>query len=408
MLSTPPATTTSASPERIRRAASFTASRPLPHRRFTVIPGVSFGSPASRAAMRPTLRLSSPAWFDAPNTTSSTSSPFMPERSSAARMTCAARSSGRINASAPPYRPNGVRAYATTIASRGSLVTAPSRPVRSPALEPRGPLRQERAHALRVVGGASGAVLQRGLELEEGAEVALPRSGEALLREGERLRRACGELGCERAPLRRELGLGPHACDETDRERFVRADGATGEREVERAAPADQAREEERGARVGHEADLAPRRAEARGGRGHPQVAGDREPEAGARDDAVHRGDDRLAHRTDRFDRRVIAAPQLVAEPQVVTALDRGSPVAQILPGGERPARSGDDDCAHGGVIGGIAEPGSERAGQRLVERVQDVGAVEREDPHTAVALDPERAGVRGRGAQAPAFITSP
>ena len=61
MLSTPPAITTSASPERIRRAASFTASSPLPQRRFTVTPGTVSGSPASSAAIRPTLRLSSPA-----------------------------------------------------------------------------------------------------------------------------------------------------------------------------------------------------------------------------------------------------------------------------------------------------------------------------------------------------------
>jgi hypothetical protein len=69
MLSTPPATTQSASPTAIRRAASATASRPEPHSRLSVTPGTSYGSPASSAAMRPTLRLSSPAWLVAPNTT---------------------------------------------------------------------------------------------------------------------------------------------------------------------------------------------------------------------------------------------------------------------------------------------------------------------------------------------------
>ena len=61
MLSTPPAMTSSASPARMRRAASFTASSPLPQRRFTVTPGTLSGSPARSRAILPTLRLSSPA-----------------------------------------------------------------------------------------------------------------------------------------------------------------------------------------------------------------------------------------------------------------------------------------------------------------------------------------------------------
>ena len=59
--STPPATTSSASPHSIRRAASLKACRPEPHSRLTVTPVTSTGSPASKAHMRATLRLSSPA-----------------------------------------------------------------------------------------------------------------------------------------------------------------------------------------------------------------------------------------------------------------------------------------------------------------------------------------------------------
>ena len=58
--STPPATNTSPSPAPIACAALFTAWRPEPHSRFTVCPATSTGSPARRAAMRATLRLSSP------------------------------------------------------------------------------------------------------------------------------------------------------------------------------------------------------------------------------------------------------------------------------------------------------------------------------------------------------------
>ena len=66
MLSTPPATTTSAWPEATAMAARLTASRLEAHNRLTVAPGTSTGKPASRAAIRATLRLSSPAWLAAP------------------------------------------------------------------------------------------------------------------------------------------------------------------------------------------------------------------------------------------------------------------------------------------------------------------------------------------------------
>ena len=70
--SDPPARQMSASPAAIERAALAMASRPEPHSRLTVAPGTVTGSPASRMAIRPTLRLSSPAWLAAPQYTSST------------------------------------------------------------------------------------------------------------------------------------------------------------------------------------------------------------------------------------------------------------------------------------------------------------------------------------------------
>ena len=73
MDSTPPAMYTSPSPALIARAAWLMAFKPEAHRRFTVTPPTSTGRPASRAAIRATLRLSSPAWFAHPKKTSSTS-----------------------------------------------------------------------------------------------------------------------------------------------------------------------------------------------------------------------------------------------------------------------------------------------------------------------------------------------
>ena len=103
MLSTPPAITSSASPLRIARAAMATASMLDPHSRFTVEPGTSCGSPASNSAMRATLRLSSPAWLAQPKMTSSTAAQFTVRlRSISALIGIAARSSVRMEDSAPP------------------------------------------------------------------------------------------------------------------------------------------------------------------------------------------------------------------------------------------------------------------------------------------------------------------
>ncbi len=64
--STPPATKRSPSPAITAWHADETAARPEAQSRFTVTPATESGRPASSAAIRATLRLSSPAWFAAP------------------------------------------------------------------------------------------------------------------------------------------------------------------------------------------------------------------------------------------------------------------------------------------------------------------------------------------------------
>ncbi|GMA89697.1 hypothetical protein GCM10025869_02260 [Homoserinibacter gongjuensis] len=107
--STPPASTRLASPVSIAREPWMTASTAEPHSRLTVTPGTLVGKPASSAPKRATSRLSSPAWLASPKTMSSMRAGSRPVRSTLARMTTAARSSGRTPASAPPARPKGVR-----------------------------------------------------------------------------------------------------------------------------------------------------------------------------------------------------------------------------------------------------------------------------------------------------------
>ncbi|GAB3893996.1 hypothetical protein GCM10027612_44450 [Microbispora bryophytorum subsp. camponoti] len=111
--STPPMTTTSASPLSTVREPIIAASRLDPHSRFTVVAGTVTGSPASSPAIRPTLRLSSPAPLALPHTTSPISAGSSPgSLASTPRNAVAARSSGRTSASAPLNLPNGVRAAA--------------------------------------------------------------------------------------------------------------------------------------------------------------------------------------------------------------------------------------------------------------------------------------------------------
>jgi hypothetical protein len=103
MLSTPPAIISCASPDLMARAAVPTASRPEPHKRLMVAPGRSMGRPASRVAMRATLRLSSPAWLAQPKITSVTwvqSTPGL--RAISAFRGMAPRSSARTLERAPP------------------------------------------------------------------------------------------------------------------------------------------------------------------------------------------------------------------------------------------------------------------------------------------------------------------
>jgi hypothetical protein len=101
--STPPTSTSEASPVSTARLACIAASRLDPHRRLIVVAGTLVGSPASSTAIRPTLRLSSPAPLAAPNITSSIAAGSSAgARPASARTTWAARSSGRVPASAPP------------------------------------------------------------------------------------------------------------------------------------------------------------------------------------------------------------------------------------------------------------------------------------------------------------------
>ncbi|RMS04880.1 hypothetical protein ALP75_201052 [Pseudomonas syringae pv. actinidiae] len=134
--STPPAIASSISPEAMARNAVPMASMPDAHRRLRVTPGTLVGRPASKAAMRATLRLSSPAWLAQPKNTSSISSQFTEGlRSISALIGTAARSSARTDDNPPPKRPIGVRIASQIKTSRIMLLLQPGH-VRQPCALP--------------------------------------------------------------------------------------------------------------------------------------------------------------------------------------------------------------------------------------------------------------------------------
>jgi hypothetical protein len=116
--STPPVMNTSPAFAAMACAACIAALMPEAHSRFTVSPGTLTGSPASKAAIRATFRLSSPAWPAQPSTTSSMAARSRSGcRPTNERITCAARSSARTGERPPPKTPIGVRMASTMYAS---------------------------------------------------------------------------------------------------------------------------------------------------------------------------------------------------------------------------------------------------------------------------------------------------
>src|SRR5699024_10555534 len=114
--SMPPATTTSASPEVIIRAASITAVRPDRHTLFTLCAGVAQPIPAPSAACRAGF-WPEPAGSTCPMITASTTAGSTPPRSSAPTIAAEPSCGPEKEASAPWSRPCGVRAAATTTIS---------------------------------------------------------------------------------------------------------------------------------------------------------------------------------------------------------------------------------------------------------------------------------------------------
>ncbi len=110
MLSAPPASANSASPNSSACTADTIACAPDPHSRFTFIAGTLSGTPASIAATRLRYMSRGSVLSTCPNTTWPICPPSTPARAMASREAVAARSMGGTAARLPPNVPMAVRA----------------------------------------------------------------------------------------------------------------------------------------------------------------------------------------------------------------------------------------------------------------------------------------------------------
>src|SRR4051794_12317300 len=115
--STPPASPTARSPERMAWAIWIVQVKDDAQKRLTVAAGTESGKPAASAAQRAMSPIPSCAGFTQPAAMSSIRSRSTPTRSQAQTIACPSRSSVRMCDSEPPYRPTGVRTPPRTKAS---------------------------------------------------------------------------------------------------------------------------------------------------------------------------------------------------------------------------------------------------------------------------------------------------
>src|SRR5690348_1963506 len=306
MLSTPPATTMSAAPDWISRAALIVACMPEPHRRLTVWPWTSTGKPASSRAIRATLRLSSPAWLAQPRITSSTSAGLTRARSHASFSTMAARSSGRTPFSCPPYLPIGVRAVATITASAKLLLGASG---------------EEFLHARGELSVCHLRLLEVRLELDRLLVGRLQGTVDRSLCARQGLTGLRRDVAGELAHLLFEALGGNDAVDEAQPVGVRRAQGLPGEEHLERHTEAREARQEVAGSAFHHEPDVDERLREVSLGRPDPDVARQREARADAQRRTVQRRYHRLGHCSQPDEHRAVLLaknpPKLVRRSRV-------------------------------------------------------------------------------------------
>ena len=162
-------------------------------------------------------------------------------------------------------------------------------------------------------------------------------------------------------------------------------------RKRHRIRPPHQARQQPAAAAVGNQADLRERLDEACRARRDDDVAQKREIGSRACCDAVDRRDHRHRHRADAQRERLVEALDRVPDVDLrraASACRRDRRVGEVLAGTKAPTGSGDDDTAHGAVVGGGIERDAQLAVHRRSEAVQGLRPVQRQSDDAAGMID--------------------
>ena len=273
----------------------------------------------------------------------------------------------------------------------------------------RGPLLLEGRHALL-------AVAERGPEHRQRVgEVRLERLGGGAVAVEQLLGQPQGDGGAvdhERAGQATAAGSEVvglvHRADQPAGQGRVGVEDLGGVDPLERLLDADDPRQEPGGRGLGDDAEAAEDEADPGRGRGEPQVHREGHRGADADRGPVDRRDDRLRQRVDRQGHLAAGvADPVVRASEVGAQLLRGRPQGlvepedvalggQVHPGAEGPAGAGDHDRADRVVAGVGQEELLELARHGQVERVELVGAAQRQRGHAGV-VDRDVEGLVGR-----------
>jgi hypothetical protein len=173
-----------------------------------------------------------------------------------------------------------------------------------------------------------------------------------------------------------------HVGDEAELLSFLRTDAAAGQDHAHRLLQRDHARQALQATRERREPDARLGQREDRLVRGDDQIAGERDLESATHRHAIHGGDERLR----KTEARRESGEAALGHAAHVAA---GGLVLQIVPGRERAiARAGDDADPGVGVGLELVPDRRELTVRRRVERVHDLGPVDRHDPQAALPLD--------------------
>ena len=155
--------------------------------------------------------------------------------------------------------------------------------------------------------------------------------------------------------------------------------------QLEGAAQPDHPGQKVRGRAVGGRGDLRIRHGELRRRRSDDQVAREREAHPAPRGHAVDRHDHRLLGARQARHRPVQVGRQLLDED--ADALGIVGEVLDVAARAEGPTRAGDHDAAHVAALVRLQRRVEEVPGQRDVQRIVGVGAVQRDGGHPVLHL---------------------